>query len=76
MCHADQEWAEALPLALFGIRTAFKEDLQASVAEHMYGEPLKIPGKLLAPTTNPVDPEHLNTELCQHMAHLRPVPVA
>ncbi|XP_023711055.1 uncharacterized protein LOC111866385 [Cryptotermes secundus] len=30
MFHADQQWTEALPLVLVGIRTAFKEDLQAS----------------------------------------------
>jgi hypothetical protein len=36
MCHADQRWTEALPLVLLGIRTAFKEDLQASVAELVY----------------------------------------
>jgi transposase InsO family protein len=47
MCHADQQWTEALPLVLLGIRTAFKEDLQASVAELVYGEPLRIPGELL-----------------------------
>jgi hypothetical protein len=69
MCHADQHWTEALPLVLLGIRTAFKEDLQASVAE-----PLRIPGKLLTPTADPVDPAHLITELRQHMARLRPVP--
>jgi hypothetical protein len=50
MCHADQQWTEALPLALLGIRMAFKEDLQASVAELMYSELLSIPGKLLTPT--------------------------
>jgi transposase InsO family protein len=33
ICHADQHWTEALPLALLGIRTSFKENLQASVAE-------------------------------------------
>jgi hypothetical protein len=38
MCHADQHWTEVLPLVLLGIRTAFKEDLQASVAELVYGE--------------------------------------
>jgi transposase InsO family protein len=47
MCHADQQWTEALPLVLLGIRTAFKEDLQASVAELVYGKPLRIPGELL-----------------------------
>jgi cleavage and polyadenylation specificity factor subunit 1 len=76
MCHADQQWTEALSLALLGIRTAFKEDLQASVAELVYGEPLRIPGELLTPTAEPVDPAHLITELRQHMARLRPVPAA
>jgi hypothetical protein len=73
MCHADQKWTEALPLVLFGIRMSFKEDLQASVAELMYGEPLRIPGKLLTTSVNPVDPALLITELHQHMARLRPL---
>jgi cleavage and polyadenylation specificity factor subunit 1 len=76
MCHADQQWTEALPLVLLRIHTAFKEDLQASVAELVYGEPLRIPGKLLTPTAKPVDPGHLITELHHHMAHLRPVQAA
>jgi cleavage and polyadenylation specificity factor subunit 1 len=76
MCHADQQLTEALPLVLLGIRTAYKENLQASVAELVYGEPLRIPGELLTPTAEPVDPAHLITELRQHMARLRPVPAA
>jgi hypothetical protein len=51
MCHADQQWTEALPLVLLGIHISFKEDLQASVAELMYGEPLRIPGELLRVST-------------------------
>jgi cleavage and polyadenylation specificity factor subunit 1 len=76
MCHVDQQWAEALPLVLLGIRTAFKEDLHPSVPELVYGKPLRIPGELLTPSTNPVDPALLITELRQHMARLRPVPAA
>jgi cleavage and polyadenylation specificity factor subunit 1 len=76
MCHADQKWTEALPLVLLGIRTALKEDLEGSGAELVYGEPLRIPGELLTPTANPVNPAHLITELRQHMARLRPVPAA
>jgi cleavage and polyadenylation specificity factor subunit 1 len=76
MCHADQQWTEALPLVLLGIRTAFKDDLQASVAELVYGDSLRIPRKLLIPTADPVDPAHLTTELRQHMARVRPVPAA
>ena len=51
MCRAQERWTKALPLVL-GMRTAFK-DLQASVSELVYGEPLRIPGELLAapPTT-------------------------
>jgi hypothetical protein len=76
MCQVDQQWTDAFPLVLLGIRTAFKEDLQTSVAELVYGEPLRIPGELLTPTAKPVDPAHLITELRQHMARLRPVPAA
>jgi cleavage and polyadenylation specificity factor subunit 1 len=75
MFHADRQWTEALPVVI-GIRTAFKEELQASVAGHVYDEPLRIPGDLLTPTADPVDPAHLITELRQHMARLRQVPAA
>jgi hypothetical protein len=40
------------------------------------GEPLRIPGELLTPSANPVDPALLITELRQHMAHPRAVPAA
>jgi cleavage and polyadenylation specificity factor subunit 1 len=73
MCHADQQWTEALPLVILGILAAFEEDLQASVAQLVHSEPLRIPGELLIPTADPVDPAHLITELCQHMARLRAV---
>jgi hypothetical protein len=73
MCDADQQWTEVLPLVLIGIRTSFKADLQASVAEIMYGDLLRISGELLTPT---VEPAHLITQLRRHMARLRPVPEA
>jgi cleavage and polyadenylation specificity factor subunit 1 len=38
MHHTDQQWTEPLPLVL-GIRTVFKEDIQASVTEIVYGGP-------------------------------------
>jgi hypothetical protein len=76
MCHVDQQWTEALPPFLLGIRTAFKEDLQALVEDLVYGEPLRIPGKLLNPTAEPVGPAHLITELRKHMARLIPVSAA
>jgi hypothetical protein len=63
-------------LVLLGIRKAYKEDLQASVAKLVSREPLRIPGELLTPTAEPADPAHLITELRQHMTRLRPIPAA
>ncbi|KAL0809250.1 hypothetical protein ABMA28_011469 [Loxostege sticticalis] len=45
MCHDDSSWSEALPFVLLGIRSSFKEDLQTSSAELVYGEPLSLPGE-------------------------------
>lgn len=44
-CHADSRWTESLPFVLLGIRSSFKEDLQSSSAELVYGEPLRLPGE-------------------------------
>jgi transposase InsO family protein len=64
MCHADQHWTEALPLVLLGIHSSFKADLQASSAELVYGETLRIPGEFLTQTTHtaePATPHHATT---------------
>jgi hypothetical protein len=42
MCHEDEKWTEVSPLVLLSIRTAYKEDLQSSAAEFVYGEPLRV----------------------------------
>jgi hypothetical protein len=50
MCLADEHCAEALPLVLLGIRSAWKEDLKVSSAELEYGFPLLLPGEFFAPS--------------------------
>lgn len=50
-CHANDNWTEILPLVLLGIRSAFKEDLQTSSAELLYGEPLRLPGQFFDTAT-------------------------
>lgn len=77
MCHDDIYWMEALPLVLLGIRSAFKEDVQATVAELVYGEPLRLPGELItAPTGDPPDHSALLTRLRHHFGQLRPIPAS
>ena len=76
MCQAQERWPDSLPLVLLGMRTAFKEDLQASVAELVYGETLRIPGELLTASPTAGDPSKVITQLRRHFEQLRPVPAA
>ena len=41
---SDPNWVDALPLVLLGMRAAVKNDLHCSVAEMVFGEPLRLPG--------------------------------
>lgn len=77
MCHASQ-WTEALPLVLLGMRNAWKEDLQTSPAELVYGEPLRLPGQFLCPTDDykTADVTQYATRLRAYMAKLSPRPTA
>lgn len=44
-CHTDRNWVKALPTVLLGLRSVYKADLQASVAEIVYGKSLRLPGE-------------------------------
>lgn len=69
-------WTEVLPLVLLGIRSAFKNDLNCTTAELVYGTTLRLPGELIAFATEPVilDIQDFANRLRQHMAQLRPCP--
>ncbi|XP_075990296.1 uncharacterized protein LOC142985941 [Anticarsia gemmatalis] len=78
MCH-NGEWLSALPLVLLGMRTVFKEDLKASVAEMLYGETLRVPGEILVPnpcSVNFEDPTDFVVKLRRHMSKIRPIPAS
>lgn len=78
MCHNSSNWTETLPFVLLGIRSAWKEDLQASSAELVYGEPIRLPGEFIAPSTNHImeDPTTLITRLRTSLANLTPKPAS
>lgn len=46
-CHRSDRWTDVLPTVLMGIRAAWKEDVQATPAELVYGETLRLPGQFL-----------------------------
>lgn len=45
MCQQTASWADSLPTVLLGLRTAHKEDIDASPAEMLYGQTLRLPGE-------------------------------
>lgn len=73
MCHNNAQWSEVLPLVLLGMRSAWKEDLQTSSAELVYGEPLRLPGEFMKPVThNIVDEADFAARLRKHISRLSP----
>lgn len=78
MCHSESQWTEVLPLVLLGIRSAWKEDIQASVAELVYGEPLRLPGQFLSPCEDfsSDDITQYATRLRNYMKKLTPRPTS
>ncbi|XP_063547679.1 uncharacterized protein LOC134755131 [Cydia strobilella] len=77
-CHATSNWVDTLPLVLLGIRSAYKEDLNASTAELVYGEPLRLPGELLHAMTpdDTIDMTDYVARLHQFAHDLAPVPAS
>jgi hypothetical protein len=76
ICHAGNKWTVALPLVLLGLRTAYKENLQLSAADLVYGEPLRVPVELLFPAAPTVEAPTFVQQLRGLMDQLRPAPAA
>lgn len=73
-CHQNQQWTDTLPTVLLGIRSAWKEDLQSTAAELLYGQTIRLPGEFLTATNPQSDdsvPEFVQ-KLREHMQELRP----
>ncbi|XP_046406332.1 uncharacterized protein LOC124171233 [Ischnura elegans] len=52
-CHDAEQWADMLPAILLGFPAAWKEDLQATSADLVYGASLRLPGEFLTPSSVP-----------------------
>ncbi|XP_051162403.1 uncharacterized protein K02A2.6-like [Leptopilina boulardi] len=73
-CHQHSRWTEILPTVLLGIRAAWKDDLQSTAAEMVYGQTLRLPGELLTSSSqsSTATAEYVQT-LRNHIQQLRPV---
>jgi hypothetical protein len=60
-----------------GIRSAFKEDLQTSSAELVFGEPLRLPGEFFSPSSKgTTDVTDFSARLRSIVQNLQPVPTS
>ncbi|GBL73102.1 hypothetical protein AVEN_95323-1, partial [Araneus ventricosus] len=76
MCRlgSTEQWEQQLPTIFLGIRTAFKEDINASSAELVYGSNLRLPGQFLQDNSVKTEPsEFLDLLRQQHFRELRTV---
>ncbi|KMQ85849.1 gag-pol polyprotein [Lasius niger] len=73
-CHQTTAWTEVLPIILLGVRAAWKEDLQATPAEIVYGETIRLPGQFLHDQSNKPgeDTEDFIGRLKKNMQQLQP----
>ena len=70
-----EQWTEALPLILLGIRTYLKEDIGCTAADLVYGTTLRLPGEFFSPSTGSCpDPSSYVARLRTTMQALRATP--
>ncbi|GBM95445.1 Transposon Tf2-9 polyprotein [Araneus ventricosus] len=66
-------WVQQLPTILLGFRTAFKENINASSAELVYGSHLRLPGQFLQDNSVKTEPSEFLDLLRKHFRDPRPV---
>ncbi|KAK2578225.1 hypothetical protein KPH14_009770 [Odynerus spinipes] len=58
------------------LRTSYKEDLNASPAEMLYGTELRVPGEFFIATDIPTDSQFFLEKFREHIRSVRPTPMA
>ncbi|XP_043496481.1 uncharacterized protein LOC122520486 [Polistes fuscatus] len=71
MC-SPKPWTEILSTVLLGLRNSYKEDLQASPAEMLYGTTLRIPGEFFINNDSAANPQIFVEKHREYMRGLRP----
>jgi transposase InsO family protein len=69
---ATSDWMTHLPVALLGIRSAWREGLDASPAELLYGKTLRLPGELAGEPSDFQPTSDFIQQLRQSIADLKP----
>lgn len=67
-------WSRILPTVLLGLRTAIREDINASSSDLVFGQSLRLPGDFFQPTTSSPSEEEYLKQLRNAMAQCTPTP--
>ncbi|ROT65846.1 putative integrase core domain protein [Penaeus vannamei] len=70
---SNRRWVDQLPHVLLNIRTSFKEDLQCTAAEMVYGTTLALPADFIVTAGN-FEPGTFGKQLCERMTLVRSRP--
>lgn len=79
MCQQTASWADSLLTVLLGLRTAHKDDIDASPAEMLYGQTLRLPGELFDDIQNSPKPNNEDdfvTKFRENMRKIKPTTTA
>ena len=76
MCHNSPNWTKQLPTVLLSLRTAVRNDTEASPAKYLYGTALRVPDEFFIPDDFQPDSQIFMEEFREYMREIRPVPVA
>lgn len=76
MCHGNTNWMDVLPVVLLGLRTCYKEELDSSVAELVYGTTLRVPGEFFSSEEMASNPRIFVEDFRVIMQKLRPLPTS
>lgn len=62
MCRNNENWSTELPIILLGLRSTYKEDIDSTPAEMLYGKTLLIPGQFFGEkqTSKTSEPEFVS----------------
>lgn len=71
-CHDSNDWFRKLPTVLLGIRSSFKADIGASIAEMVYGQSLCLPGEFFETSAAVTGEAELVRQLRSHFEQLKP----
>ncbi|XP_037919513.1 uncharacterized protein K02A2.6-like [Hermetia illucens] len=72
MCYGNKNWVDSLPTILLGLRSCYKDDLNASCAELMYGSTVRLPGEFFDDQTVDDNPAQFVNQLREQMRNIRP----